>query len=504
MNKKGGAAGLVGMGCVGLLSTGMLALIMVMALLGGSSGSLTMPSLGGLSAQVPTDLVPWLQRSAAQCQPPLTPALLAAQLKAESNFDPKAQSPVGARGIAQIMPSNDYLIHDDDGNGTASAWDVGDAIMAQGRLMCSYVERLKAYEGEELTRYLLASYNAGPYAVLPSPCMAGTQGGRCQAKIPPYPETQAYVSKILGMIAQFEAPDTALGVVGQGGWVQPISGSYSVGGVFKQAGSYWRMCGWHTGYDYQAPIGTNVLAVHAGTVVHASWGSDAGGTGGAYGNQVIVDHGGGLRSYYDHLQAFAVTKGQKVSTGQVVGQLGVTGNTTGPHLHLEITTGTTGMPGCQNFVDPNSYIKKNAGPPARTGGGGDASDLGTAAVATARTQLGVPYVYGGGGLEGPDGGGWDCSSLVRYAWFQASDREIRLPRVTTDQIRATKEISRDELRAGDLVFFQTGLPGDWSHVGIYAGAGKMIHAPNPSTVVKEAPIDTGYYGQRMTAYRRVK
>lgn len=460
---------------------------------------------GGLSSKVPAEMVAWIQRSAAQCQPPLTPALLAAQLSAESNFNAQARSAVGAQGVAQIMPANQSLVHDDDGNGTASALDVGDAIMAQGRLMCSYVDRLKVYQGDELLRYMLASYNAGPYAVLPSPCAKATVGGGCQAKIPPYPETQNYVAKIMASMASFAAPGGLAGGAATGGaWTMPVAGQYSVGAVFRQYGGHWTMCGWHTGYDFSVPIGTNIQAAHSGTVIHASWGGEPGGTGGAYGNQVIIDHGNGLRSYYDHLSSFGVSNGQQVQTGQVIGLSGATGNVTGPHLHFEITTGATGAPACGTFVDPHAYIQQHANDqPAGAAGDEAGTGTGAAAVDAAKAQLGVPYVYGGGSLTGPSQGGFDCSSLVRYAWYKASGGQIELPRVTTDQINATQTIDESELRPGDLVFFKTDSTGTWSHVGLYIGGGQMVHAPNPSTVVKIAPINSGYYKSIPTTYRRV-
>jgi cell wall-associated NlpC family hydrolase len=100
-----------------------------------------------------------------------------------------------------------------------------------------------------------------------------------------------------------------------------------------------------------------------------------------------------------------------------------------------------------------------------------------AAVAYAYKKLGSPYVWG---ATGPDA--FDCSGLAQAAYRAAG---ISLPRTTYAQINAGRRVARSELRPGDLVFFYSGI----SHVGIYVGNGRMIHAPNPSAPVRLAPID---------------
>ncbi|MEU2721592.1 bifunctional lytic transglycosylase/C40 family peptidase [Streptomyces smyrnaeus] len=99
------------------------------------------------------------------------------------------------------------------------------------------------------------------------------------------------------------------------------------------------------------------------------------------------------------------------------------------------------------------------------------------ALAFARSQLGARYVWGGdGGAEG----GFDCSGLTKAAYAAAG---ITLPRTAEEQYRATRKIpAGSPLRPGDLVFY--GRPGNLHHVGIYAGEGRMIHAPKPGTTVR--------------------
>ncbi|MEU3252807.1 C40 family peptidase [Streptomyces sp. NPDC006997] len=99
-----------------------------------------------------------------------------------------------------------------------------------------------------------------------------------------------------------------------------------------------------------------------------------------------------------------------------------------------------------------------------------------AAVSYAYQALGSPYVWG---ATGPDA--FDCSGLTQAAYRAAG---VSLPRTTYAQIGAGRRVSRSELLPGDMVFFYSGI----SHVGLYVGGGQMIHAPNPASPVRLAPI----------------
>lgn len=98
----------------------------------------------------------------------------------------------------------------------------------------------------------------------------------------------------------------------------------------------------HTGLDVSTSRGTGIRPIANGTVVFASYK-------GSYGNLVIIDHGNGVQSYYAHCNAIYVSNGQAVDTNSVIAAVGSTGNSTGPHLHLEIRI--NGVP-----VNPQSYI----------------------------------------------------------------------------------------------------------------------------------------------------
>lgn len=86
----------------------------------------------------------------------------------------------------------------------------------------------------------------------------------------------------------------------------------------------------HEGIDIPAPVGSHILAVAGGIVVYA--GNDLGG----YGNLTVISHGGGIFSVYAHAKVLFTKKGQRVHQGQVIAQVGMTGRTSGPHLHFEL------------------------------------------------------------------------------------------------------------------------------------------------------------------------
>jgi murein DD-endopeptidase MepM/ murein hydrolase activator NlpD len=104
----------------------------------------------------------------------------------------------------------------------------------------------------------------------------------------------------------------------------------------------WRWGRLHEGIDLGAPTGTPIHAAAAGTVIYAAWMD-------GYGNFVIIDHGGGIATAYGHQSSIAVTEGESVAQGQVIGYVGSTGHSTGPHLHFEVRVNG-------NAVDPLGYL----------------------------------------------------------------------------------------------------------------------------------------------------
>ncbi len=116
-----------------------------------------------------------------------------------------------------------------------------------------------------------------------------------------------------------------------------------------------------------------------------------------------------------------------------------------------------------------------------------------AILAEADKYRGVPYVFGG-----TTPSGFDCSGYVKYVFEKQG---ISLPRLADEQYNVGVEVSRANLKAGDLVFFETYEPGP-SHSGIYIGDGKFISATS-SRGVAVADLDTGYWGERYIGAKRV-
>ena len=106
--------------------------------------------------------------------------------------------------------------------------------------------------------------------------------------------------------------------------IRPVSGV-----ITSRFGARWGRT--HKGLDIGAPKGTNIYAAAAGTVSVAQYGYSGG-----YGNYLLIDHGKGVQTLYGHCTTLLVTKGQTVSQGQLIATVGSTGQSTGPHLHLEI------------------------------------------------------------------------------------------------------------------------------------------------------------------------
>ena len=123
------------------------------------------------------------------------------------------------------------------------------------------------------------------------------------------------------------------------------------------------------------------------------------------------------------------------------------------------------------------------------------SELGAIGT-TAAQYLGTPYRFGG---EGEGGDGIDCSSFVQKVF---REHQINLPRTAREQSMVGSEVAQADLRKGDLVFFHTyaSYP---SHVGIYLGDGKMIHASSGKGEVTVSDLNSPYYQSRFMGAKRV-
>jgi murein DD-endopeptidase MepM/ murein hydrolase activator NlpD len=99
----------------------------------------------------------------------------------------------------------------------------------------------------------------------------------------------------------------------------------------------------HKGVDISAPFGTAIVATADGTIESAAMGN-------GYGNEVVIDHGGGVKTIYAHMSGFHCSAGDQVVRGQIIGYVGVTGRSTGPHVHYEVRL--RNVP-----VNPHKYLR---------------------------------------------------------------------------------------------------------------------------------------------------
>ena len=118
-----------------------------------------------------------------------------------------------------------------------------------------------------------------------------------------------------------------IGIIEDGELCWPLPGHTYISCNFGDDDAYGNSG--HRGTDIPAPEGTPILAAHSGTVIISGWNN-------SYGNQVLLDNGAGLSTRYAHMTQTAVTAGEAVTAGQVIGYVGNTGDSTGFHLHFEV------------------------------------------------------------------------------------------------------------------------------------------------------------------------
>lgn len=155
----------------------------------------------------------------------------------------------------------------------------------------------------------------------------------------------AKLAKITPQAAPEKATPKKVEVAAKASVVAPLAKMHVIQ-TFHNPGAY--SLGYHTGVDLEASTGTVVHAVADGIVVASD-------TSGSYGINVQVKHNDGTYSLYAHLSSKTVQKGTRVTAGRMIGRSGNTGNTTGPHLHLEIRNSPTF--GAGNFIDPIKWLR---------------------------------------------------------------------------------------------------------------------------------------------------
>lgn len=270
---------------------------------------------------------PWaVDMAAAEQKYGLTPGLLSRIAQAESGFDPNAKSGAGAVGLMQFMP--------DTWSDAAKALRLTDINDPQQQIEAAgwYVDWLRKNlpAGKQGDDWVLAAYNLGI------------------GKVSEMSSLSSLPAETSGYVAQITAAQGA-----------PLTQSWQAPGAETQAfgneSDYYTAQGFlgHEGVDYGAPIGTPVSAAAGGTVVFAGEAQPANS---AYGNYVVVNHGDGKQTWYAHLSGWDVKVGDTVRAGDLLGEVGNTGNSTGAHLHFAVRDTSQMDNGQKGFIDPQVWL----------------------------------------------------------------------------------------------------------------------------------------------------
>ncbi|MWA08728.1 peptidoglycan DD-metalloendopeptidase family protein [Streptomyces sp. BA2] len=238
---------------------------------------------------------------------------------------------------------------------------------------------------------------------------------------------------------------------GGGEWAKPVNAKY--GTRFGKKGSMWSS-GYHTGLDFPAPTGTTIRAVNDGTISQVA-------SGGPYGKHVAINHGGGLSSFYAHMSSMVAKMHKHIGRGKPIGKVGSTGNTTGPHLHLEARRNG-------KAVDPMPFL---------TGGGGGNAQATGAAQQYAKSILGR---YGWGPSQfGPLKKLWNGESGWRWNALNRSSGAYGIPQcvdISTEILTRRGWLRYDEVRVGDETIGYNLATGksEWTSItDVHHGAGEL-------------------------------
>ncbi|MFH8443015.1 M23 family metallopeptidase [Streptomyces sp. NPDC018026] len=297
------------------------------------------------AADVDPSYVPWLRKAASACSV-LEPSVLAAQIDQLSGWSDDSDELSGQKGIAAFTDSEWRTWgKDDDGSGHASPRDPADAIMALGRRDCSLAEKVTGLRTEgrvngDLVELTLAAYAVGPDAV------AG------EGRVPAAAKT--YLAEVQALVPRYEALDREDSADGAGGpagalLTAPVSPLTITSPFGSREHPLTGVTKLHTGVDFAAPQGAQVVAARRGRVVFAALTS-------AYGNRIVIDHGTiqgkRVETTYSHLSSLGTSVGQTVEAGAPIGRVGSTGLSTGPHLHFEVI-----LDGY--YTDPRPWVVAN-------------------------------------------------------------------------------------------------------------------------------------------------
>jgi murein DD-endopeptidase MepM/ murein hydrolase activator NlpD len=206
------------------------------------------------------------------------------------------------------------------------AADAGEALRA--RIMAQAEQQQEQVDTKAAEAAAAAAEKAAAKALAEAEKEAKAKAAAAKAKAEEEAREKAEAERLAALAKQFALPTS----------------SYTITSTYGQAGSLWSS-GYHTGADFAAPTGTLLKAVHTGTITYAGYD-------GSYGYKTVLTLEDGTEIWYAHQSSISVSVGQKVTTGDVIGRVGATGNVTGAHLHMEVHP-----EGSSSGIDPLAWLR---------------------------------------------------------------------------------------------------------------------------------------------------
>ncbi|MER7576590.1 M23 family metallopeptidase [Streptomyces sp. NPDC126514] len=206
------------------------------------------------------------------------------------------------------------------------AADAGEALRA--RIMAQAEQQQDQVDTKAAEAAAAAAEKAAAEAAAEAEKEAKAKAAAAKAKAEEEAREKAEAERLAALAKQFALPTS----------------SYTITSTYGQAGALWSS-GYHTGTDFAAPTGTLIKAVHTGTITYAGYD-------GSYGYKTVLTLDDGTEIWYAHQSSISVSVGQKVTTGDVIGRVGATGNVTGAHLHLEVHP-----EGSSSGIDPLAWLR---------------------------------------------------------------------------------------------------------------------------------------------------
>lgn len=271
---------------------------------------------------------------------------------------------------------------------------------------------------------------------------------------------------------------------GEGGFVPPLETNIVVSPFGTRVHPVLKTVKFHAGVDLRGATGTPVMASSDGVVSFA-------GEAGSYGNVIFIDHAGNIQTRYAHLSKIAVSKGQNVKTGQIIGYVGATGRVTGPHLHFEYRVG--GKP-----IDPTPItqgkLREKRDPNALSG------SMGLKPADSKVAQIAIDFALEQAKNKVPYGRdrGFDCSSLILAAYTKAGLKNIPPTTsawVSSGKMRRVNSIA--DLKPGDAIICSNSK-NPTGHIIMYLGDNKYVHASSTyNRVYVDSFLTNSYHRNRL-------